>query len=121
MRHSAEYLWRTLASAAMSSTNPAVGSSPAAAKAVDQEVNALPRKSSPHFRTPAMPVAGVFAALLAFFAGLPVAHAQTWPTRPITMIVPFPAGGSTDGLARSVAQELSDKLGKPVLVDNRGG
>ena len=62
-------------------------------------------------------------ALLALFAGLLVgpAVAEDWPVRSVTMIVPFPAGGSADTLARAVAQELSDKLGKPFVIDNRAG
>jgi tripartite-type tricarboxylate transporter receptor subunit TctC len=62
-------------------------------------------------------------ALLALFAGLFVgpARAENWPVRSVTMIVPFPAGGSADTLARAVAQELSDKLGKPFVIDNRAG
>jgi tripartite-type tricarboxylate transporter receptor subunit TctC len=62
-------------------------------------------------------------ALLALFAGLLVgpAVAENWPVRSVTMIVPFPAGGSADTLARTVAQELSDKLGKPFVIDNRAG
>jgi tripartite-type tricarboxylate transporter receptor subunit TctC len=62
-------------------------------------------------------------ALLAFFAGLFVdpALAENWPVRSVTMIVPFPAGGSADILARAVTQELSDKLGKPFVIDNRAG
>jgi tripartite-type tricarboxylate transporter receptor subunit TctC len=62
-------------------------------------------------------------ALLAASVGLLAgpAAAETWPTRTVTMIVPFPAGGSADLLARSAAQELSDKLGKSVIVDNRAG
>ena len=47
--------------------------------------------------------------------------AQAWPTRPITMIVPFPAGGNADVLARAFAPELSEKLGQQVIVDNRTG
>ena len=47
--------------------------------------------------------------------------AQTWPTGPIKIIVPFPAGGSVDMVARTVAKRLSDSLGQPVLVDNRAG
>ncbi len=49
------------------------------------------------------------------------AQAQTYPTRPITLIVPFPAGGPTDGLARSYAQGMEAELGQPVIVDNRPG
>ena len=49
------------------------------------------------------------------------AHAQQWPSRPITMIVPFAAGGSTDVAARLVAQHLSKVFGQQVVVDNRTG
>jgi tripartite-type tricarboxylate transporter receptor subunit TctC len=49
------------------------------------------------------------------------AVAQEWPSRPVTMIVPFPAGASVDILARAVANELSEKLGKQFIVDNRAG
>lgn len=47
--------------------------------------------------------------------------ADEWPTRPITMIVPFPAGGSADVVARLTATELSEKLGQQVVVENRAG
>ena len=49
------------------------------------------------------------------------AQAQTYPTKPIKMIVPFPAGGTTDIVARIVAQRMSEAMGQPVVVDNRGG
>ena len=49
------------------------------------------------------------------------ALAQSWPSRPITLVLPFPAGGATDVLARSVAEEMGRQLGQPVLVDNRPG
>ena len=57
------------------------------------------------------------AALL--FAG--VASAQTYPTKAITMVVPFAAGGPTDTVARSIAQVMSKSLGQPILVENVGG
>jgi hypothetical protein len=47
--------------------------------------------------------------------------AQTWPTGPIKLIVPFPAGGSVDMVARAVGKRLSETLGQPVVVDNRAG
>lgn len=49
------------------------------------------------------------------------AQAQSYPTRPVRMIVPFPAGGNTDILGRAIAQKLSASLGSSVIVDNRGG
>ena len=57
---------------------------------------------------------------LALCWGLP-AHAQTYPNKPIRMIVPFPAGGAADLAARTVMQALSQGLGQPVIIDNRGG
>lgn len=57
------------------------------------------------------------AAILPFGA----AWGQTWPAKPIQMIVPQGAGGSTDSLARLLAQALGDRLGQPVVVDNRAG
>jgi len=50
-----------------------------------------------------------------------VANAQDWPSRPIKMIVPFPAGGGTDFVARLMAQELTLRLGQTVVIENRGG
>ncbi len=49
------------------------------------------------------------------------AQAQTWPTRPITLVVPFTAGTASDVLARSFAEYLNKTLGQPVVIDNRGG
>src|SRR5215472_18084162 len=49
------------------------------------------------------------------------AAAQVWPSRPVTMVVPLPAGGTADLLARAIAQTLSDELGQPFVVENRPG
>jgi tripartite-type tricarboxylate transporter receptor subunit TctC len=53
--------------------------------------------------------------------GMPVAHAQPFPSKPIRFIVPSPPGGSPDILARIVSQKLTEQLGQQVVVDNRGG
>lgn len=49
------------------------------------------------------------------------AQTQNWPTKPITLIVPFPPGGGTDAFARPLAAQLSKQLGRQVVIDNRGG
>ena len=49
------------------------------------------------------------------------ARAQPYPSRPITIVVPYPAGGATDVIARAVAQRLSIALHQPVIIENKGG
>jgi tripartite-type tricarboxylate transporter receptor subunit TctC len=61
-------------------------------------------------------IAGAIASLL-----VATAHAQDYPTRPITWVVPFPPGGVTDNGARTVAKVLSEKLGQPVIIENKPG
>lgn len=60
-----------------------------------------------------------FAAVLA--AAARPSHAETWPNRPVTVVVPWPAGGSTDVLARSLSRNLGDRFGQSLVVDNRSG
>ena len=50
-----------------------------------------------------------------------VLHAQDYPNRPVQLVVPFSAGGAVDAVGRLMAQKLSDRLGKPVVVENRPG
>src|SRR5258707_11414574 len=59
---------------------------------------------------------------LALIAGLPLAAmAQSYPDRVIKMILPFPPGSATDGVARYIAEELRKSLGQPVVVENQAG
>jgi tripartite-type tricarboxylate transporter receptor subunit TctC len=61
----------------------------------------------------------VALALATGFAS--AASAQSWPTKPIRMIAPFPAGGLVDVLARATGEELARTLGQPVVIENRPG
>jgi tripartite-type tricarboxylate transporter receptor subunit TctC len=58
---------------------------------------------------------------LAIFGGIVGAQAQTYPSRPITLVVPFPPGGSTDAAARIMAERMRAPLGQPVVIENIGG
>jgi len=64
---------------------------------------------------------GVLAAVLALLAGLPHAAAQGYPSKPVRIINPFPAGGGTDTLLRPLAQKLSEALKQPFIIDNKSG
>jgi len=61
------------------------------------------------------------ALALALCAAVSAAYADTFPSRPITLIVPFPPGGSTDLAARLMADKMGAALGQPVIVENMGG
>jgi tripartite-type tricarboxylate transporter receptor subunit TctC len=61
------------------------------------------------------------AVVLTVLAGIGGAQAQTYPSRPITLVVPFPPGGSTDAAARIMAERMRVPLGQPVVIENIGG
>jgi tripartite-type tricarboxylate transporter receptor subunit TctC len=63
----------------------------------------------------------IVALALTLFAGIAAVHAQGFPSRPITLIVPFPPGGSTDVAARIIAEQMRPLLGQPVIIENVGG
>jgi len=65
-------------------------------------------------------LAAVLAAA-SVMAALPALAADTYPTKPIRFIVPYPPGGTTDLVARSIAGKLAEKYGQQVVIDNRGG
>ena len=62
----------------------------------------------------------LFFAVMSF-AFVVKAQGQAYPRGPVTLVVPFPAGGPTDAMARQLAQRLGDRLGQQVLIDNKGG
>jgi tripartite-type tricarboxylate transporter receptor subunit TctC len=63
--------------------------------------------------------AALLAAALVFTS--PAARAQTWPSKPITLIIPFAAGGSNDLVGRAIGKKLTEAWGQPVVVENRAG
>jgi tripartite-type tricarboxylate transporter receptor subunit TctC len=65
--------------------------------------------------------AGFLAAVALSVVAIGTAAAQVYPSRPITLIVPFPAGGGVDAMARITAERLTAALGQQIVIDNRGG
>lgn len=61
------------------------------------------------------------AIAIACLLASPLAMAQAWPAKSIRLMVPFPPGGSTDIVARIVAQKMGERLGQPMVIENRGG
>lgn len=68
-----------------------------------------------------MKLAALAGALTALALAAPHSQAQTWPQRPITLIMPFPAGGPSDALARAVAAKMAGALKTSIVVENVGG
>jgi tripartite-type tricarboxylate transporter receptor subunit TctC len=63
----------------------------------------------------------LFVALTLMLAAATGAQAQAWPSKPVTLLVPFPPGGSTDLIARTLAPKLQERLGGSFVVENKGG
>jgi tripartite-type tricarboxylate transporter receptor subunit TctC len=66
-------------------------------------------------------LAGALAAASPLASAQPSAQASAWPTRPVTIVVPFPAGGGTDAFARPLSAALTKSLGRQFIIDNKGG
>jgi tripartite-type tricarboxylate transporter receptor subunit TctC len=82
-----------------------------------EETNAMKNFNSTTDRRSAIK----FAAASAVGAALPAWAQSAWPTKPVTLIVPFPAGGGTDAFARPMSAQFSRLTGKQLIIDNRGG
>jgi tripartite-type tricarboxylate transporter receptor subunit TctC len=64
-----------------------------------------------------IPIASIAFGLMAATG----VQAQAWPSKPVTLVVPFPPGGSSDTIARSIGAKMQEKLGQPVVIENKGG
>src|SRR5512139_137777 len=87
-----------------------------------------PERGSHHLEEPRMRPyvklamqAATCAVLMLFGYGERQASAQTFPDKPVRLVIPFPPGGSNDVLGRYLGVKLSDRLGHQVVIDNRGG
>jgi len=64
-----------------------------------------------------IPIVSITLGLLAVGA----VRAQAWPSKPVTLVVPFPPGGSSDTIARAIGAKMQERLGQPVVIENKGG
>src|SRR6185369_591647 len=67
------------------------------------------------------PMKKLLTILLFAFAAAAGVQAQAWPSKPVTLVVPFPPGGSTDAIARAIGPTLTKTLGQTFIVDNKAG
>lgn len=72
-------------------------------------------------RALARTAAGLFSAAVGLALPFAALAQSAWPAKPITLVIPFPPGGSADVIGRLVGQRMSDELGQPVIIDNRPG
>lgn len=82
-------------------------------------LTSAPRRRMLHVLNSSLCLAGLSG--LAALAALPVQAQSSWPNKPVRIVVPFAAGGTTDILARAIAPDLSKAFGQPFVIDNRGG
>lgn len=68
-----------------------------------------------------MNVSKILASCLVILGSMGAASAQTWPDKPVKLVVPYPAGGGVDPVARLIGQKLAERWKQPVLVDNKAG
>jgi tripartite-type tricarboxylate transporter receptor subunit TctC len=82
----------------------------------------MPEPTGPRGQLSRRSLLGAGAAAAAATLGVPLARAQSsWPSKPVTWVVPFPAGGGTDAFARPLTAALSKNLGRQFVIDNKGG
>src|SRR6476661_704694 len=83
---------------------------------------AIPSRASRYSTVPPEepPMPKLAAAIAVFLMSLP-AWGQAWPAKPVKIVVAFTAGGTTDIMARTLAQRLSEKYGQPFVVENKPG
>lgn len=79
----------------------------------------LPSRQRSFLTSPSRAASGLLAA--AFLVGTVAAETSAYPTKPVKLIVPFPAGGSSDTISRIVAEKVAKEWGQPIVIDNRTG